>query len=50
MGELSDSDRETLVATFWDEAASVQGPTLRQRRERALTRLRASFRKIYGLD
>lgn len=50
MGELSDSDRETLAATFWDEAPSVQGPALRKRRERALGRLRATFRKIYGLD
>lgn len=50
MDELSDSDRETLVAIFWNEAATVQGPTLRKRRERALMRLRATFRKLYGLD
>jgi RNA polymerase sigma-70 factor (ECF subfamily) len=50
MGQLSDADKETLLATFWDEAASVQGPTLRKRRERALERLRSSFRRIYGLD
>jgi RNA polymerase sigma-70 factor, ECF subfamily len=50
MGQLSDADRETLLATFWDEAASVQGPTLRKRRERALERLRSTFRRIYGLD
>ena len=50
MGHLSDADKETLLATFWDEAASVQGPTLRKRRERALERLRSTFRRIYGLD
>ena len=50
MGTLSDADRETLVATFWEEAASVQGPTLRKRRERAITRLRAAFRRLYGID
>src|SRR5258708_14686308 len=50
MGQLSDADKETLLATVWDEAASVQGPTLRKRRERALERLRSTFRRIYGLD
>jgi RNA polymerase sigma-70 factor (ECF subfamily) len=50
LGELSEADRETLVATFWDEAASVAGATLRKRRERALDRLRKTFRRLYGLD
>lgn len=50
LGELSEADRETLVATFWDEAASVSGATLRKRRERALDRLRRTFRRLYGLD
>jgi RNA polymerase sigma-70 factor, ECF subfamily len=50
MGTLSDTDRETLVATFWDEAASVSGATLRKRRERALIRLRNAFWRLYGLD
>ena len=50
LGELSEADRETLVATFWDEAASVSGATLRKRRERALDRLRKTFRRLYGLD
>jgi RNA polymerase sigma-70 factor (ECF subfamily) len=50
MGRLSDSDKETLLSTFWDEGASVKGPTLRKRRERALERLRSTFRRIYGLD
>ncbi len=50
LGELSDTDRETLISTFWDEAASTSGPTLRKRRERALERLRGAFRRLYGID
>ena len=50
LGELSDMDRDTLVATFWDEAPSVGGATHRKRRERALDRLRGTFRRLYGLD
>jgi RNA polymerase sigma-70 factor, ECF subfamily len=50
LGELSEADRETLIATFWDEAASVSGATLRKRRERALDRLRRTFGRLYGLD
>jgi len=50
MGQLSELDRETLLATFWDEDSSASGATLRKRRERALTRLRSSFRRLYGLD
>jgi RNA polymerase sigma-70 factor, ECF subfamily len=50
LGELSEADRETLVATFWDEAASVSGATLRKRRERAVERLRKAFRRLYALD
>lgn len=50
LGTLSPSDRETLLATFFDEAASVEGATLRKRRERALVRLRTAFRRLYGLD
>lgn len=50
MGELSPMDRETLVATFFDEAATASGATLRKRRERALTRLRDAFKRLYGLD
>jgi RNA polymerase sigma-70 factor, ECF subfamily len=49
LGELSATDREVLVATFWEEAASVSGATLRKRRERALTRLRDTFTRLYGL-
>lgn len=50
LGELSDADRETLIATFWEEAATVSGATLRKRRERAIDRLRKSFRRLYALD
>lgn len=50
MGELSEADRETLIATFWDEAASVRGATLRKRRERAMARLRRAMRRLYGFD
>lgn len=50
LGELSLEDREALVATFWEEAASVTGATLRKRRERALKRLRDIFKRLYGLD
>lgn len=50
MGTLSEADQETLVSTYWDTAGSVGGATLRKRRERALTRLRDTFRRLYGLD
>lgn len=50
LGELSAEDREALLATYWEEAASVSGATLRKRRERALKRLRDAFRRLYGLD
>ncbi|MEI9948800.1 MAG: sigma factor [Pseudomonadota bacterium] len=50
MNELPETDRATLLATFLDEATTVGGATLRKRRERALGRLRASFRRLYGLD
>jgi RNA polymerase sigma-70 factor (ECF subfamily) len=50
LGELSPLDREVLVATFWDEATNATGATLRKRRERALKRLRDTFKRLYGLD
>jgi RNA polymerase sigma-70 factor (ECF subfamily) len=49
MDQLSASDQETLMATFWDQAAEVTGATLRKRRERALSRLREAFRRLYGI-
>jgi RNA polymerase sigma-70 factor (ECF subfamily) len=50
LGELSPEDRETLLVTFTEEAASVSGATLRKRRQRALDRLRTAFRRLYGID
>jgi RNA polymerase sigma-70 factor (ECF subfamily) len=50
LGALSAADKEALRATYWEESASVSGATLRKRRERALTRLRTAFRRLYGLD
>ena len=50
LGELSAQDREALLATFWQEATNVAGATLRKRRERALKRLRDTFKRLYGLD
>jgi RNA polymerase sigma-70 factor (ECF subfamily) len=49
LGQLSASDKETIMATFWGESATVGGATFRKRRERALHRLREAFRKIYGI-
>jgi RNA polymerase sigma-70 factor (ECF subfamily) len=50
MGQLSDQDREVLVATFADEALSISGATFRKRRERALRRFKEAFRRLYGFD
>jgi RNA polymerase sigma-70 factor (ECF subfamily) len=52
LGTLSPSDQETLVGTYFETgaAAPVAGATLRKRRERALTRLRAAFRRLYAID
>jgi RNA polymerase sigma-70 factor (ECF subfamily) len=59
LGSLSEADRETLIATFWAEAGSAPdgapdsapaAATVRKRRQRALARLRDTFRRLYGLD
>lgn len=50
VGELSEMDQEVLMATFGEEASSASGATLRKRRERAIDRLRATFRRLYDLD
>jgi len=52
LGTLSSSDQETLLATYFGNGApaSVDAATLRKRRERALTRLRAAFRRLYAID
>jgi RNA polymerase sigma-70 factor (ECF subfamily) len=49
--ELTPSDRDVLVSTYWEHAAeapALAGATLRKRRERALSRLRNTFRRLYG--
>lgn len=49
LGTLSESDQQTLVASFNDEnPTSISGATFRKRRERALARLREAWRKVYG--
>lgn len=48
MGALSELDQETLLSTFWETEPTATGSTLRKRRQRALTRLRDSFRGLYG--
>jgi len=49
LGTLSESDQQTLVASFNDEnPTSIPGATFRKRRERALVRLKAAWRKVYG--
>ena len=52
LGSLSPGDQETLLATYFGNGAptSVGGATLRKRRERALTRLRLAFRRLYAID
>ena len=50
LGTLSPSDQETLLATYFERASSADGATLRKRRERALTRLRLAFRRLYVVD
>jgi RNA polymerase sigma factor (sigma-70 family) len=45
LGTLSPNDRETLAAVLDDRG---EGPTFRKRKERALTRLREAWRKLYG--
>jgi RNA polymerase sigma-70 factor, ECF subfamily len=49
LGQLSDADRSTLEASFW-ETAPRSGPTMRKRRERALVRLRDAMRRLYGIS
>lgn len=49
LGTLSESDQQTLVASFNDESpSSLPGATFRKRRERALARLREAWRRVYG--
>ncbi len=49
LGALSEADRATLMTTMCDEVPSdVGAATFRKRRERAMTRLREAWRKVYG--
>jgi len=49
LGQLSEQDQETLLATFHEETPeAVAGATFRKRRERALTRLREAWSRIYA--
>ncbi len=49
LGQLSEQDQQTLLATFHEENTdAVAGATFRKRRERALSRLRAAWSKIYA--
>lgn len=49
LGQLSPSDRQTLLATFAEQGhGEVPAATFRKRRERALARLRAAWMQLYG--
>lgn len=49
LGELSVLDQETLRAAFFEEmGVFAEGATFRKRKERALDRLRATWRRLYG--
>lgn len=49
LGQLSDVDQQTLLATFNEESTdAVAGATLRKRRERALSRLKQAWSRIYA--
>jgi len=49
LGQLSDQDQHTLLATFHEEQPdTISGATFRKRRERALSRLRAAWSRIYA--
>jgi RNA polymerase sigma factor (sigma-70 family) len=49
LGTLSESDQQTLVASFNDEnPTNIPGATFRKRRERALARLKEAWRRAYG--
>lgn len=49
LGTLSEADRAVLVDTYWDRAVAT-GATVRKRRQRALDRLRAQLRRLYGFE
>lgn len=47
---LSERDRELLIASFTGTESQVNDAKQRKRRQRAIERLRLSFRRLYGLD
>jgi RNA polymerase sigma-70 factor (ECF subfamily) len=49
LGQLSELDQQTLIATFNQESSDeIAGATFRKRRERALVRLRDAWSRIYA--
>jgi RNA polymerase sigma-70 factor (ECF subfamily) len=48
LGQLSELDQETLCAAFEDERPEIAAATFRKRRERAMDRIRAAWRNLYG--
>jgi RNA polymerase sigma-70 factor (ECF subfamily) len=48
VGELSDDDRASLGLTLTPAVAGIQAATLRKRKQRALDRVRAIWRRIHG--
>jgi RNA polymerase sigma-70 factor (ECF subfamily) len=49
LGQLSELDQQTLLATFNEESTgAVASATFRKRRERALLRLREAWSRIYA--
>ncbi len=49
LGQLSELDQQTLIATFNQESGEdIAGATFRKRRERALVRLRDAWSRIYA--
>ena len=50
LGQLPVIDRETLRLMLRDSPAPVPAPTWRKRKERALRRLKLTWRTLYGFD
>ncbi|HKS56527.1 MAG TPA: sigma-70 family RNA polymerase sigma factor [Steroidobacteraceae bacterium] len=48
LGELTDADRAVLGIGEGNADEALAGPTIRKRRQRALTKLRTAWSKLYG--
>ena len=48
--DLSASDQSALLASFWEEAGAPKDAAARKRRQRAMERLRAAFKRLYGVS